>query len=215
MLKKLLIAVSFIAGAMTLSACTDEKPVTNEIKITEGIHYTKLDTPVDRPANEVLEFFWFGCPHCYDADKPVKEWAEKNKGKYNLTQLHSHLSNKWMFDAFIFYSLDALGREKEIHKAYFDARQNGSLGSEADLDKFLASYNLTIKDLEVASELPETLAKRDKLSAMERSLNPQGVPIFVIGGKYMLKLEGLETVGGWEGVDKIFNHLLEKSKAEK
>ncbi len=52
---------------------------------TEGTHYTRVvpAQPTDVPAGqvEVLEFFWYACPHCYSLEPTVIAW-NKNKAAY-------------------------------------------------------------------------------------------------------------------------------------
>ena len=54
----------------------------------EGKHYKRIDT--QKTANpdkvEVLEFFWYGCPHCYQFEPHIKQW-KKNKPSNSLSRL--------------------------------------------------------------------------------------------------------------------------------
>ena len=70
---------------------------------------------------EVLEIFWYGCPHCYALEPYLKKWL-KNKPEFvEFVQLPAVLNRSWAFDARVFYTFVALGLIDELHEAYFDA----------------------------------------------------------------------------------------------
>lgn len=70
MLKTLMVAVA----GLSLSAAVSAQ------ELVEGEHYEVLDEPVETQVDEgqieVLDVFWFGCPHCYRLQSHVNEWAE-------------------------------------------------------------------------------------------------------------------------------------------
>ncbi|XQW84178.1 hypothetical protein ACOYR1_13690 [Thalassotalea piscium] len=228
---KNIIAVIIISAFMALSACSEqesnqakietqvvETPVetaANSFTIQEGIHYTVLQNPINRPANEVLEFFWYGCPHCKDADKYVKTWEKENAGVYQLLQAHSQLSQSWMFDASVFYGLKELDLEKKIHTDYFVERQNGSIKKQADLKIFLQKYDININDMIAALKKDSVIDLRASLHKAELQSKTNGVPSFIVGGKYLVNLEGLAEVGSWKGLGSVLNQLAAKSINEK
>ncbi len=64
---------------------------------------------------EVLEIFWYGCPHCYALEPYLKKWL-KNKPEFvEFVQLPAVLNRSWAFDARVFYTFVALGLMDELH----------------------------------------------------------------------------------------------------
>jgi thiol:disulfide interchange protein DsbA len=132
-------------------------------------------------------------------------------GKYKLTAVHSNLNDDWAFDSFVFYSLNSLGKEKEVHSAYFKARQDGTIGSDESVAAFFKSYGVTIEQMQKEMEKPELIGVINEMLAREIQVKSKGTPSFIVGGKYMVKLEGLGDFGGWSGLGEILNQLAEKS----
>lgn len=241
MLKKTLLSSGIVLATLALSACNEKEPVSvkkldtaehsvqyshkdgeitsakiEKTLIAEGVHYTVIENPIDRPSNEVLEFFWYGCSHCLSAEPHVKSWEKEANilGKYKLNAVHSNLNENWMFDSFVFYSLNSLGKEKEVHSAYFKARQDGTINSDQSVAAFFESYGVTMDQMKQEMERPEVIEYINKMQAIEVQAKSGGTPSFIVGGKYMVKLQGMDDFGGWSGLGEILNQLAEKSVTE-
>ena len=67
---------------------------------TEGVHYQKLGTSIknlsDSKKVEIVELFWYGCPHCFEFEPILKEWIFENKTKVNLIQVPAVFSKNWI-----------------------------------------------------------------------------------------------------------------------
>jgi len=168
------------------------------VKWVAGTQY-KVIAPAE-PTNvepgkvEVLEFFWFGCPHCYALDAAVESWR-KNKADYiQFTRVPVTWAEVHRAHARLFYTLVALGKEDELHTKVFDtihqerdplyvpgnppatahvqsefAKENGI--SEADFTKAYNSFAV-LTNLQEADDL----GRRYRIDA---------VPTFTIAGKYL------------------------------
>lgn len=218
MLKKLLLTAAVLIGSISLTGCGSEKQevaASGTIAIKEGVHYQVLEKTFDAPKNQVLEFFWYGCPHCFSAEKVVKPWAEQTKNKYQFVKRHSHLNNSWMFDAFIYYGLNALGIEETVGYEYFVKRQNGGFEDEEAINDWLITQGTSRKELNNAAADPKTIELRDQMVLIEQSIDAGGVPAFVVAGKYKVLLSGLQDFGGWPGLTTVLEQLLDKAEKEK
>ena len=70
---------------------------------------------------EVLELFWYRCPHCYELEPYLNKWL-KNKPEFvEFVRLPAILNRSWAFDARVYYTFVALGLEDRLHDAYFEA----------------------------------------------------------------------------------------------
>lgn len=159
---------------------------------TEGVHYELLEKPLDRPANNVIEVFSFACPHCYDAEiKLMTEWKESSKDKYTIEVIHSGYQ-KWYKDAEVFYSLKAMERE-DVLKPYFDARQAGKIINDETFYGFLAEQKVNKKPYDVISSSNKIKDAISNASKIEADAGLNGVPAFVVSGKYRIKLDGIKN----------------------
>ena len=112
----------------------------------EGQQYMKLQTPapVTLPSPqkkiEVVELFWYGCPHCFALEPVIEAWA-----KQLAPDVHFHP----VPFAFIgpvehqklFYALEEMGQREALHRKLFNAIhvQNKRLNTEAEMGAFLSA----------------------------------------------------------------------------
>lgn len=187
------------------------------VKWTAGTQY-KVVAPA-QPTNvppgkvEVIEFFWYACPHCFAIDPVIESWR-KNKAEYiEFMRVPVTWGEVHRAHARLFYTLKALGKEDALHAQVFDkihqehemlfvpndplatqraqlqfAKDNGI--SEAD---FLKAFN----SFAVQTNLQEAddLGRRYRIDA---------VPTFTIAGKY---LTDMQMAGGEHNLLDIINDL--------
>ncbi|MDN7140898.1 thiol:disulfide interchange protein DsbA [Pseudomonas sp. JQ170] len=185
--------------------------------IEAGKQYIELSNPVpvSVPGKiEVVELFWYGCPHCYSFEPVVNPWAEKLPADVNFKRIPAMFGGPWDAHGQMFLTLEAMGVEHDVHAAVFDAIQNqrkqltkpedmaAFLATQGvDKDKFLATFNsFAIKgQVQKAKEL----AKKYEIT---------GVPSMVVNGKYRFDLG---TAQGPQGVLNVADQLIAKERAAK
>ncbi len=59
----------------------------------EGKHYKRVNQAriIDSDKVEVLEFFWYGCPHCYSFEPKLSEWKKNKPGNVEFVARSRHL----------------------------------------------------------------------------------------------------------------------------
>ncbi len=78
--------------------------------------------PTADPAKvEVVEVFWYACPHCYRLLPHIERWAHNKAEKVNDKRMPAILNANWAFHARAYFTGEALGAVKEIHRPLFDA----------------------------------------------------------------------------------------------
>ena len=163
---------------------------------------------------EVLEIFWYGCPHCYALEPYLKKWL-KNKPKFvEFVQLPAVLNRSWAFDARVFYTFVALGLMDELHEAYFDAihqdrrrmknvEQVASWAQEQGIDPKL------ILDTFNSFGVDSMLANATQMSGRYEA---DGVPTIIIDGKYRTTVS---LAGGHNEIIDLINYLAQRAKSER
>ncbi|MEE1865282.1 MULTISPECIES: thiol:disulfide interchange protein DsbA [Pseudomonas] len=185
--------------------------------IEAGREYVELSNavPVSVPGKiEVVELFWYGCPHCYSFEPVVNPWAEKLPADVNFKRIPAMFGGPWDAHGQMFLTLEAMGVEHQVHAAVFEAIQVQRkkltdpeemaefLATQGvDKDKFLATFNsFAIKgQVQKAKEL----AKKYEIT---------GVPSMVVNGKYRFDLG---TAQGPQGVLNVADQLIAKERAAK
>ena len=183
--------------------------------VEAGKQYVELNNPV--PVNvpgkiEVVELFWYGCPHCYSFEPVINPWAEKLPADVNFVRIPAMFGGPWDAHGQMFLTLEAMGVENKVHAAVFDAIQKQGkrltdpeemadflATQDVDKDKFLATFNSFAIKGKVAQA--KELAKKYEVT---------GVPTMIVNGKYRFDLG---TSGGPEQTLSVADQLIAKERA--
>ena len=210
-MRKLILGAALVAASLFGMTAQAAEP------IEAGKQYVELSSavPVAVPGKiEVVELFWYGCPHCYAFEPTINPWVEKLPKDVNFKRIPAMFGGPWDAHGQLFLTLEAMGVEHKVHNAVFDAIQKQGkrltkpdemadfvATQGVDKDKFLATFNsFAIKgQVNQAKEL----AKKYEIT---------GVPSMVVNGKYRFDLG---TAGGPEGVLNVADQLIDKERAAK
>ena len=188
-----------------------------DVPLVAGETYVELSNPVPvaQPGKiEVVELFWYGCPHCYSFEPVINPWAEKLPADVHFVRIPAMFGGPWDAHGQMFLTLEAMGVENKVHSAVFNAIQKDRkpltkpeemaefLATQGvDKDKFLATFDsFAIKGQIVKAK---ELAKKYEVS---------GVPTMIVDGKYRFDLG---TAGGPEQALNVADQLIAKERAAK
>lgn len=186
-MKKIWLALAGMVLAFSASAA----------QFTDGKQYITLAKPVQGEP-QVLEFFSFYCPHCYQfehvlhvSDNVKKKLPEGVKmTKYHvefLGPLGKQLSQAWAVAM-------ALGVEDKITAPMFDGIQKTqTVNNEADIRKVFIDAGVKGEEYDAAwnSFVVKSLVAQQEKAASDLQL--QGVPAMFVDGKYQLNPQGMDT----------------------
>jgi protein dithiol oxidoreductase (disulfide-forming) len=163
---------------------------------------------------EVLEFFWYGCPHCYAFEPELKAWVKSQNKNVEFVRQPAAFNEVWSKHAKAYFTAEVLGVVEKIHDDFFDALQNKkqSLDTEEDLAKFFAAHGVKESDFHDAYNSFDVDAKMRKAPAMAAQYGLTGVPAVIINGKY--KTNG-PLAGSHEKMIEVMTHLVAKESAAK
>ena len=89
-----------------------------------GRDYTQVSPPqpTDSKKIEVIEFFWYGCPHCYHLEPALKAWLKKKPADVEFRPVPGTFgAPTWEPLTRTYYALDAMGLAPKYHDAIFAA----------------------------------------------------------------------------------------------
>lgn len=180
LLGTLFLSLSLIAGVAHASA---DAPVA-------GKDYTVLKTPqaLDVPAGkiEVIEFFWYGCPHCNAFDPFLEGWIKKQGQDVVFKRVPVAFRDDFIPHSKMYYALDALGLSQKLTPVVFHeihVNKNYLLTPE-DQAKFLATQGVDPKKYMEAYNSFSTQSALQRDKALLDSYKIDGVPTIAIQGKY-------------------------------
>ncbi len=182
----------FALAALTAAAAFLAPAVSAQPKA--GADYTELKAaqPVEAKGKvEVLEFFWYRCPHCYSLEPVLEPWTKKLPADVQFRRIPAVLADNWATDARFFYAFEALGVLDKVHKAFFDAihRDRLNLSSEAAITEWLKKNGIDRAKFDDAYKSFGVQAKVKRAAQLSAAHQLDGVPLLAVQGRYTISAE--------------------------
>ena len=158
----------------------------------EGTHYVKLSTPapVTLPSPdkkiEVVEFFWYGCPHCYAFEPTLEVWVKKLAADVSFRQVPVGFMAPHQLHQKLFYALEEMGQLPAMHRKVFNAihQQNKRLGSESEIIAFANASGVDGAKLAEAMKSFSVSTKANRAKQLADAYKIDGVPALGINGRF-------------------------------
>jgi thiol:disulfide interchange protein DsbA len=157
---------------------------------SEDIEYVRIKPPVQTSAAagkvEVVEVFWYGCPHCFQFEPTLEKWLKDKPDYIEFVRMPAIVNPSWEIHARAYYAAKALGVLDKTHGALFHAihDEKQALFSEDQLVAFYARHGVKEDNFRAAlhSFSIEGELRRAKQLGERYGLN--GVPTLIVNGKY-------------------------------
>jgi len=171
--------------------------------------------PTDTPDKiEVLEVFWYGCPHCFTFLDNMEQYKAGKPDYVAVRHMPAIFRDSWVAHARAFYTAELLGVEDQIRRPLFEAihLRKQALDSKEELEKFFEKYGVSNDDFNKTydSFAVETLLRKSQV--MQQRYGVRGTPTVIVNGKY--RVSG-SLAGSRENVIKVIEALVERERAEK
>jgi thiol:disulfide interchange protein DsbA len=193
MIKTLFVAITLLAGSVAFAA------------VEPGRDYKLLNPPQPAGAQkiEVLEFFFYGCSHCYYLHPHLDTWKKTMPGDVELTYVPTIFRDSWEPMARTFYALQSLGQQHQLHDALYKAWnvENRVLNEEAKVLDFVASHGVDRAKFSAAYNSFTMQSKVVRAKQMIRGYGLTGTPTLIVDGKYLITgLQPADTIRVLNGV---------------
>ncbi len=188
-------------------------------EFVEGSDYDvispRMETTVGEDKIEVIEFFWYGCPHCYTIEPYIKNW--EMPADVELVRIPATFSEPWIIHAKVYYTLESLDR-LDLHEVFFNAihgrQQRRDLVREDKIAEFFASFSSGIPEDKFSKAYNSFIVntKTQKADRLVREYAIKSVPTFIVNGRY---LSSPSMVGSSERLIGALDYLtnLERDKS--
>ena len=181
-------SVALMASAMGLSAASEAHAQAR--KPDAGTDFLVLDkrAPVEAPAGkiEVVEFFWYSCPHCNAFEPALDDWVKRVAKDVSVRRVPVGFRDDFVPQQRLFYALEAMGLVEKLHTKVFAAihvekqlLNKGEMIGEwiakqgVDKDKFMEQYNsFTVS------------TKASKATQLQNTYKVEGVPALGVAGRF-------------------------------
>ncbi len=163
---------------------------------------------------EVIEFFWYGCPHCYAFEPLIDKWSKNLPKNVEFIRQPAVFSEVWGKHAKAYYIAESLGVVEKVHADLFDAIQNKkeTLDTEAALAQFFAAHGVNETQFKEAYGSFGVDSKVRQAPIIASKYGITGVPTVIINGKY--KTNGT-LAGTHEKMIEVINTLIKQESAGK
>jgi thiol:disulfide interchange protein DsbA len=178
-------------------------------QIGEDFDKTLQKIPTDNPSKiEVIELFWYGCPHCYHMDPLLEAWVKKQAPDVVFKRVPGLPQAAWAPMAKAFYALDDLKLSGKLHTALFDAihkQKTLNPTDEAAAINWIAQAGGVDKSKVEASFKSFAMnSKLNRAAQIFQVSGATGVPTLIIDGQFATK----STSGGNEATLKTADYII-------
>lgn len=167
-----------------------------QAQLTAGKDYRTINPPQAAPPGknvEVMEFFWYACPHCADLQPPLRAWLKQKPADVTFRSQPAAFNESWTQLARTYYAIDAIGEVERLHHELFDAIHKSKkldpkllakdpkslfewVGTQkVDVKKFTDAYNSFAVDSKTKRTVDTTAA-----------YGVDGTPALAIDGRYLI-----------------------------
>jgi thiol:disulfide interchange protein DsbA len=211
--------ISFSKRIFTLFAflCLSGAVLAQGQKIEEGFDYRIL--PIPQPVEtkgkvEVIEFFWYGCPHCYDFEPELISWVKRQPKDVVFKRVPVAFRDDFMPHSQLFYTLEALGKGDALHEKVMYAmhKENKRLLTESEIADWAAAQGIDRNTFLATYRSFAVTSKARAARQLADAYRIDGVPTMVMQGKYVTSPSIAGTKAKAIGVMDFLEEKIRKDK---
>lgn len=159
-------------------------------ELVKGKDYQSISPPLatDSSRIEVTEFFWYGCPHCFEFEPALGAWLKKLPPDVSFRRVPAVFpNNQWAPAANLYYSLEAMGLLEKLHDEVFKAMhvERKRLGNEKILHEWLATKGVDINKFREAWSSFGVNSRMAQARKLTQASGMTGVPSLMVNGMYL------------------------------
>lgn len=213
-LKYLIASVSFGLLAMSPSAFAGN-----------GLGYEVLTDPQTTDSGkkvEVIEFFAYGCPHCFGFDPALATWVKKQGDNIVFKRVPVNFRPEWVLHERMYYALEAMGKIEEMHGKIFNFlhTEHQRLDTDEAIVAFMVKQGIDKQKFSDAYSSFSVQSKVKRVGQMQTNYKIDQVPLVVVDGRYMTSpSKAGEVIGGnkpeaeqQQAAIKVLDDLMAKAK---
>lgn len=219
--KKITSFLIVLASCLMLFVATAEEEPTSEtpdeFAAIAGQNY-EMVTPAQPTQSggkiEVLEIFWYGCPHCYDFDPALEAWVENKADDVEFRRMPGIFRKNWVPHAKAYYAAEKLGILDDFHTSLFTEihEYNKRIFTEDAIFSFVERLDgVDIDAFKQAYNAFSTESKVKQATRLSRAYGIRGVPAIIINGKYW---SSGSLAGNYPDLLKVVDALVDKERSK-
>jgi len=177
-----------------------------------GISFTELKPAQPVPEGkkiDVVEFFWYGCIHCYNLEPVLEPWVKKLPADVEFRRVPAVFNARWERDAAIFYTFESMGLLPKLHRPFFDAIHRDALRTDNDeaLGQWLQRQGVDSKKFFDTLKSFSVQSKTRRAVQLTSLYRVEGTPMMAVQGKYTVSADQGKSR---EGMLQTVSQLVDK-----
>lgn len=202
-----------MAALFALTGCIPESSQAEEFK--DGTHYVTLSPAITTQAPtgkvEVVDLFWYGCPHCYALEPTIEKFLSQKPANVVFQRVPATLSPRWEYHAKLFYVGQMLDPDgvKKVHTKIFEAlqKQRRKIDNDEAMTRFFTELGFTadqVKNALNSMEMKTMMARATDIGVKSKA---DSVPVIIVNGKYRTSPS---MVGSEEKLLQVVDYLVKR-----
>jgi DSBA-like thioredoxin domain. len=158
---------------------------------------------------EVIEFFWYGCIHCYNLEPALESWLKTLPNDVEFRRVPAVFNERWGLDASIYYAMEALGLVDKLHRPLFDAIHKNRLRTDNQqaFSEWLTQQGVDAKKFIETVQSFGVRSKTRRAVQLTVAYKVDGTPAMAVHGRY--------TVPAQANVFQVVDSLVDRVRKEK
>jgi thiol:disulfide interchange protein DsbA len=174
--------------------------------------YVEIKPPVPVEGTnkiEVLEFFWYGCIHCYNLEPALEAWIKTLPKDVEFRRVPAVFNERWGLDASIYYAMEALGLVDKLHRPLFDAIHKNRLrtDNQQEFSEWLTKQGVDAKKFIQTAQSFGVRSKARRAVQLTVDYKIDGTPAMAVHGRY--------TIPAQPDLFKVVDSLVDRVRKEK
>ncbi len=183
-----------------------------------GLDFTELRPPQPVEAQgkiEVLEFFWYGCPHCYTLEPLLEKWIPTLPADAQFRRVPAVLNPSWANEAALFYAFEALDILARLHRPFFDSIHRDRLNTRdaASLNEWLQKNGVDLKKFDLAVKSFGVQSKLRRATQLSAAYRIDGTPALAVHGRFTVSAEQARSQSGMLAITEYLIGVARKGGA--
>ena len=176
----------------------------------DGIHYTEINhvAPLtDTGKIEVVEVFWYACPHCFKFEPYVNKWKKTLPDDVVFERVPGVLSKRWVLLAKVFYAANILGVEEKMTPLIFKNihQSKARMNRMKEAETLFVANGISATDFNKAIKSFAVNTKVGQAKSLNKRYGLSGVPTIIVDGRYRIDSG---AIGSFDKVIEITNYLV-------
>lgn len=160
---------------------------------------------------EVVEVFWYACPHCYAVQPKVEAWIKKGMpANVQYVWVPATWNELLKTHARIFYTVELLGKPQLHDEVFREINVKGNrLDTPEKIQAFFVTHGVSLADFQKAFSSFAVESKIRHAEDLNRRYKITGTPTWVVAGKYVTEVS---MAGSEDALFQVLNGLVAMEK---